>query len=137
MTSILILLALSVLSGFVVGKSRFSWPALIVMGAVLAPLTAAVLQWQGFAPLPGIFTIVACLVVNQLAYVLAIRLNTGGSAENLPEQRTNGVSHDDRNDDVCHNDKGEQNSQFHLAAMATAFFCPTSTTSCLPRVTPV
>ena len=45
---------------------------------------------KGFAPRLGIFTIIACLVVNQLAYVLAIRLNsdlTGGSAENLPEQR--------------------------------------------------
>ena len=118
MTAISILLTLSALSGFVIGKSHFSWPALIVMGGVLAPLTAVVLQWQGFAPLPGIFTIVACLVVNQLAYVLATRPNndlTSGSAENLPEQRTNGVSHDDRNDDVCHNDKGEQNSQFHLA----------------------
>ena len=115
MTSILILLTLSALAGFVVGKSHFSWPALIVMGAVLAPLAAVVLQWQGFAPLPGIFTIVACLVVNQLAYVLAIRLNTGGSAENLPEQRANGVPRDDRNDDIRHSDKDNQNLQFHIA----------------------
>ena len=118
MTSILILLTLSALAGFVVGKSHSSWPALIVMGAVLAPLTAAVLQWQGFAPLPGIFTIVACLVVNQLAYVLAIRLNsdlTGGSAENLPEQRANGVPRDDRNDDSRHSDEDKQNLQFHVA----------------------
>jgi hypothetical protein len=42
---------------------------------VLAPLAAAALQWQGFAALPGIFTILACLVVNQMAFVLAIQLN--------------------------------------------------------------
>ena len=118
MISILILLTLCALSGFIIGKSHFSWPALIVIGAVLAPLAAVVLLWQGFTSLPGIFTIVACLVVNQLAYVLATRLNsdlTGGSADNLPDQRANGVPHDDRNDDVRHKDQGDQNTQFHLA----------------------
>ena len=72
---------------------------------------------KGFAPRLGIFTIIACLVVNQLAYVLAIRLNsdlTGGSAD-LPEQRANGVPRDDRNDDIRHSDKDNQNLQFHIA----------------------
>jgi hypothetical protein len=70
--SIFILLAVSGLSGFVIGKSS-SWPALIAVGAVLAALGAVVLQGQEFTALPGIFTIVGCLVVNQVAYVLAIR----------------------------------------------------------------
>jgi hypothetical protein len=71
--SIFILLAVSWLSGFIIGKSSFSWPALIVAGAVLATLGAVVFQGQGFTALPGIFTIVGGLVVNQVAYVLAIR----------------------------------------------------------------
>ena len=71
--SIVILLAVSGMLGFVVGKSSFSWPALIVAGAVLATLGAVVFQGQGFTALPGISTIVGCLVVNQVAYVLAIR----------------------------------------------------------------
>ena len=111
MTSIFILLAVSGLSGFVIGKSSSSWPALIVAGAVLATLGAVVLQEQGFTALPGIFTIVGCLVVNQVAYVLAIRLNddqSGGAAEDSPEQRANGVPGGDRNDDVCHKDSKNQ-----------------------------
>jgi hypothetical protein len=71
--SVFILLAVSGMSGFVIGKSSFSWPALIVAGAVLATLGAVVFQGQGFTALPGICTIVGCLVVNQVAYVLAIR----------------------------------------------------------------
>ena len=121
MTSILILLAVSGLSGFVIGKSSLSWPALIVAGAVLATLGAVVFQEQGFTALPGISTIVACLVVNQVAYVLAIRLNddpSGGPAEDLPEQRANGVPRDDGNDDVRHKDKRDQSPQFHLARLA-------------------
>jgi hypothetical protein len=53
------------------GPSSFSWPALIAAGAVLAALGALVFQGQEFTALPGICTIVGCLVVNQ--YVLAIR----------------------------------------------------------------
>ena len=70
--SIFILLAVSGMSGFIIGKTSFLWPALIVAGAVLA-LGAVVFQGQGFTALPGICTIVGCLVVNQVAYVLAIR----------------------------------------------------------------
>jgi hypothetical protein len=67
--SIFILLAVSGMSGFIIGKSSISWPALIVAGAVLA-LGAVVFQGQGFTALSGISTIVGCLVVNQVAYVL-------------------------------------------------------------------
>ena len=67
--SIFILLAVSGMSGFIIGKSSFSWPALIVAGAVVA-LGAVVFQGQGFTALSGIFTIVGCLAVNQVTYVL-------------------------------------------------------------------
>ena len=69
---IFILLAVSGLSGYVIGRSGSSWP-LIPNGIVLATLGAAVLQQQEFTALPGISTIVACLMVNQIAYVLAKR----------------------------------------------------------------
>ena len=96
MTSIFILLAVSGLSGFVIGKSSFSWPALIVAGAVLATLGAVVFQGQGFTALSGIFTIVGCLVVNQIAYVLG---------------RGFTAARDDRNDGVRHKDsKNRQKS---------------------------
>jgi hypothetical protein len=76
---------------------------------------------QGFTALPGISTIVACLVVNQAAYVLANRLNddqSGGAAEDLPEQRVDGVPRDDRNEDVRHKDKKGQGLKFDLARLA-------------------
>jgi hypothetical protein len=86
MSSILILLALSALSGFVLA-SYFSWPAILVAGAVLAPLSAIVLQNQGSGALSGISVIVACLTINQVAYLIGrIRVNEGpnsGSAEGL------------------------------------------------------
>jgi hypothetical protein len=53
--------------------------------------------------------------------ILAIQLNndpTGGSAEDSPEQRSNGIPRDDRNDDVRHKDEGDQNAQFHRARLA-------------------
>jgi hypothetical protein len=108
--------AIGVLSGFVIGKNRFAWPALVVSGVVLALLAAFVLQRQGFTSLPGIFIIVACLVVNQVAHVLATRLNDhqrGRSARDSAEQRTNSVPSDDRHDDVRHEDKGDQNAELH------------------------
>jgi hypothetical protein len=48
MSSILILLALSALSGFVLEIGRFSWPAILAAGGVLAPLSTVVLQNQDF-----------------------------------------------------------------------------------------
>ena len=85
MSPILILLALSALSGFVLGIGHFSWPAILVAGAVLAPLSTIVLQNQDFDALSGISVIVACLTINQAAYVVGtIRANDGpkdGSVE--------------------------------------------------------
>ena len=85
--SIVILLAVSGMLGFVIGKSRFPWPALIVAGAVLATLGAVVFQGQGFTALWGIFTIVGCLVVNQIAYVLG-RGFTGATRQRSTPRRS-------------------------------------------------
>jgi hypothetical protein len=84
MNSILILLALSVLSGVVAARSYFSWPALIVAGLVIAPKAAVVLQRESFAALSGILVIVGCLTAGQVAYSMAMRLSNdprGASAD--------------------------------------------------------
>jgi hypothetical protein len=87
MSSILILLALSAISGFVLA-TYFSWVAILGAAAVLAPLSAIVLQKQGFGALSGISVIVGCLAINQAAYLIgATRVSqgpNGGSAEGLP-----------------------------------------------------
>jgi hypothetical protein len=115
MSSILILLALSALSGFVLG-SYFTWPAILVAGIVLAPFSAIVLQNQGFGALSGIAVIVLCLTINQVAYLIgAIRANdgpNGGSAEGLPHQKADDEPRDDRGDDIRHEHSRHQNTQF-------------------------
>jgi hypothetical protein len=70
--------ALSALSGFVLAIGYFSWPAILVAGAVLAPLSKVVLQNQDFDALSGIFVIVARLTISHAAYVVGtIRANNG------------------------------------------------------------
>jgi hypothetical protein len=119
MISILILMALSALSGFAAG-SFFSWPALVMTGAGLAPLVAFALQRQDFTALSGISIIVACLAINQAAYVIAIRLNDdqGGNEDHLPQQGLDRIPHDDRNDDIRGEHKRDQKTHFNLAQFA-------------------
>jgi hypothetical protein len=73
MSAAFILLVLSAATGLVLGTS-FSWPAIVASGIGLAILSAAVLQITGFGALFGIAIIVACLTVNQLAYVMEVVL---------------------------------------------------------------
>jgi hypothetical protein len=121
MSSILILLALSAILGFVLA-SYFSWRAILAAGAVLAPLSAVVLQNQGFVALSGIAVIVGCLAINQAAYVVGtIRANkgpNGGSAEGLPHQQADDVPRDGPDDDIRREHNRQQNTQFNLAHLA-------------------
>jgi hypothetical protein len=121
MNSILILVTLSALSGIVAGR-YFSWPALVVAGGVLAPLSAVVLQHQDFTAVPGISIIVACLAINQLAYAIAIRVknDSGRNAEgrHLPQQGPDPVPSDDRNDDIHYQHQRHQKAHFNLAQFA-------------------
>jgi hypothetical protein len=73
MNAIFVLLAGSVILGLVLGL-RFSWIAILVSGFVLAIISATVLQKAGFDYLEGIAIIVACLTVNQLAYLVGVSL---------------------------------------------------------------
>jgi hypothetical protein len=106
MSAILILVALSALSGFAGGR-YFSWPSPVMTGAVLAPLAAVVLQRQDFTALPGISVIVACLVINQAAYVVAIWLKN----RNYLPQQSDDVPHSGRKDRIDRKHKRDQNAQ--------------------------
>jgi glucose dehydrogenase len=73
MTAPFVLLALSAAIGLALGTS-FSWFAILVPSVAVAGLSAAVLQIAGFGVIPGIAIVVACLTVNQLAYVMRVTL---------------------------------------------------------------
>jgi hypothetical protein len=89
MTVVIILLALSALIGFALGAS-FSWPAISTFSAGIAVLSSAILHIQGFGAIPGIAIVVACLTVNQLAYVVmgvVLSNRRSGGANKLHEPR--------------------------------------------------
>src|SRR5271167_665748 len=69
MTAVIVLLALSALIGFALGSASFSWLAIAASSTGIAVLSSAILQIQGFGDLPGIAIVVACLIVNQMAYL--------------------------------------------------------------------
>jgi hypothetical protein len=77
MTAVILLLALSALIGFALGTS-FSWLAIAASSIVIAVLSSAILQIQGFGALPGISIVIVCLTVNQMAYLAgAFRRSNG------------------------------------------------------------
>jgi len=78
----LILLALSALIGFALGTS-FSWLAIAACSIGLAVLSSAILQIQGFGALPGTAIVVACLTVNQMAYLAGVFCRSKGT---IPEE---------------------------------------------------
>ena len=49
-----------------------SWLALGACGVMLAALSSATPHVQGFSALPGIAIVVACLTMNQIAYVAGV-----------------------------------------------------------------
>ena len=68
MTTVILLVALSALIGFSLGRS-FSWFAIAASSIGIALLSSMILQIQGFSSLPGIAVVVACLTINQMAYL--------------------------------------------------------------------
>jgi hypothetical protein len=92
MTAVIVLLALSALIGFALGTS-FSWLAIAASSTVIAVLSSAILQIRGFGALPGIAIVVACLTVNQVAYVAGAFRRPSGlfqkQADKEPSQRRN------------------------------------------------
>ena len=90
MSAAFILLVLSAATGLALGM-LFSWFAIAASSIGLAVLSSAILQIQGFDALPGIAIVVACLTVNQIAYLAgAFRRPSRLSqkeADNEPSQR--------------------------------------------------
>jgi hypothetical protein len=74
MSTIVVLLALSAAIGFALGS--FSWLAIAVSGVALAVLSSVALHIQGFSTFPGIAIVIACLTMNQIAYLASESLQT-------------------------------------------------------------
>jgi hypothetical protein len=83
MNAVIVLLALSALIGLALGTS-FSWIAIVVSGVALGAISAAALQVQGFSAFWGIAIIVACLTVNQMAYLAGALRRSKGYFRNKP-----------------------------------------------------
>jgi hypothetical protein len=83
--SIAILVALATVSGFVLGERRLRWVVTLAVGIALAILSEVVQQSLGFEVLIGIPVVVACLTLNQGAYVIGLRMGDGeGGLRNVP-----------------------------------------------------
>jgi hypothetical protein len=76
MNAVIVLLGLSVVTGFALGS--FSVFAIGISGLVLAVVSSAALHIQGFSAIPGIAIVVACLTVNQVAYLIAANQRLNG-----------------------------------------------------------
>jgi hypothetical protein len=70
MNAVFILLTLSALIGFALGKS-FSWPAVAGASIGIAVLSSVTLQILGFGAVSGIAIVFVCLTLSQVAYVAA------------------------------------------------------------------
>jgi hypothetical protein len=116
MISIFILLAISAVSGFALGRGRLSWHAILVAGAVLAPLSAVILRIQGFGALSGISTIVACLIVNQIAYWIGAAGANGDprNPEGPPHEQADVVLRERRDNDIPREHKRQHNLRSHF-----------------------
>jgi hypothetical protein len=77
MEVVFVLLAVSAIGGLVLGF-YFSWMAILASGLVLAIVSATLLQKEGFGFLAGIAIIVVCLTVNQITYLIGVRLSARG-----------------------------------------------------------
>jgi hypothetical protein len=73
MSAVFALLSFSALVGLFFGL-YFRWIAILILGPILAILSAAVLQSRGFAFFAGVAIIVACLTVSQIAYWIGVTL---------------------------------------------------------------
>ena len=116
MISILILLALGALSGFMLGQSGYSWRAIPPVGLALTPLSAVVLQVQDFGAFSGISVAAASLTINQATYMIGFNRASGPNgppAANLPHQEADRVPRDSRNDDV-HTKNEQQKAPFNF-----------------------
>jgi hypothetical protein len=99
MEAVFVLLAAGAIVGLVLGF-YFRWMAIGISGLGLAIVSATVLQNEGFGFLAGIAIIVACLTVNQAAYMIGriwSVLVRGADKTSPPHDRPN----DDPDNDIA------------------------------------
>ena len=111
MNPVLICLAISVLLGAALGLVLRVW-AVALASLLIAGLSAAYLQMQGFGAVSGIAAATCCLVACQLGYVMASFVSARGTAPLLSAQhdidgepgdgRHNGVGQDNGEHDERH-----------------------------------
>jgi hypothetical protein len=87
MMDILLILTLGALSGFVVAQF-VSWAGLLWCGPVVASISAAILQKHGFDWLSGIAITVACLILNQIGYLIGAHFNIKPTSHHARDART-------------------------------------------------
>jgi len=67
---IVVLFAASAAAGFVLGYFCFHWISIVASGLLIALATAWILQAHAYWIVSGIAAIVACLTVNQFAFLV-------------------------------------------------------------------
>jgi hypothetical protein len=108
MIAVFVLLALSAATGFASGLSLTRF-AILISGAILAMLSAAVLQIAGFGAVSGIGIIVACLIVNQAAYLMGLMRRDWS-----PHEQSDEGPRDSRGYGIARKNEQEQASRFRL-----------------------
>jgi hypothetical protein len=110
MTAVILLLALSALIGFVLGTG-FSWFAIAASSIGIAFLSSAILQIQGFSWLPGIAVVVACLTVNQMAFLAGTIYRADGPFDDQADREPS----QGRDDEFVSKNQQKQRSPSQLA----------------------
>ena len=110
MSAVIVLLALSALIGFALGTS-LSWLAIAASSIGLAVLSSAVLQIQGFGALPGIAVVVACLTINQMAYLAGAFRGPNGLFEKQGDKEPS----QGRDDEIARKNQQKQRSPSQFA----------------------
>ena len=67
---IVVLFAVSAAAGFLLGYFCFHWFFIVASGLIIALTTAWILQANGIWVVAGIAAIVACLTINQFAFLV-------------------------------------------------------------------
>jgi hypothetical protein len=109
MNTVLVLLAVSAATGFTVGTA-VAWFAILISGATIATIFAVVLQTMGFGAEAGISIILACLIVNQGAYLLGLERRLS-----LVHKQANKKPPEGRDSEIGRKSQQKQRSQSEFA----------------------
>jgi hypothetical protein len=114
---VVVLAALAVVSGFMLGQWRWRWAG-IAAGVALACLSAFVLRRIELSAGIGIPAVAAVLAISQTAYLIGlVKDSQSPGARFLPDQEVDDVPDDGRDGDIGHEHEGQQNAPFHAAGI--------------------